>query len=686
MKKRLLAVFPLAAVSCFLTCFVKEKDSPMICKVANKDDINRVFPSTVGEIEESVEFAKRAVLAQINAIIGADVKSWLTVGDALDRIVDLVYPTEAALEVLMYTHPDAQIRQAAQKGVVGLSQYLVEHLSLNKELYAAFKDYAKNVVPTENLTSEQKYFIEESLKEFESSGLHLPDEKLAEVKQLLKDLTQLSQQFEVNIATDNRTIKASKEALEGLSENFVKGLKRDGSCYVLGMDNPTYTAVMEDCSVTATRKKMYKAYNNRAYPNNKPVLKDILKKRDHLSKMIGFKSYAHLALDKLMAKTPERSYEFLHRLFENAQSKAQREFKEWTKELPKSVELTEGGKLHPWDMAYLKAQYKKKHLIDDNELKQYFPMENTVNKLLSIYEKFFDLKFNFYDSKELWHKDIQIIEVIKDNKLLGYVLLDLYPRDNKYTHACHCTVINSVKRHGVKCPSLGIVIANFPKSTEHEPSLLKFWDVRTFFHEFGHAIHALLGQTEQFTFSGTSVKRDFVEMPSQMLENWLQDRDILKMVSKHHETGQPLSNEQIDKIVQLVQFDSGNFITRQIGLALVSLDSHAEGEDKDLDEISRKVSEVVSPNVERDPEVHFWASFGHLTGYSAGYYGYLWSDVFSKDLFEHIKEEGLLNPEAGRRYSEAILAPGGSKDPSDMLVSYLGRQPNQKAYFKAMGL
>jgi thimet oligopeptidase len=686
MKKRLLVVFPLAAVSCFLTCFVNEKDTTMVSRISNASDIKNVFPSTVGEIKEKSEFAKRTVLAQLNAIVNADEKSWISVGDSLDRIVDLIYPTAAALEVLMYTHPEAEIRQAAQAAVVDITQFLVEHVELNKELYDVFKEYASDVAPKEDLSDEKKYFVKETLKDFERSGLGLPEDKVLKVKQMLKDLANLSQQFEVNIATDNRTVLVEEEELKGLPENFIKNLKKDGQLFVLGMDTPTYTAVMEDCAVATTRKKMSKAYSNRAYPANVQVLQDVLNKRDKLAKDIGYSSYAHAALDKLMAGNPEVAYKFLHELFEKAEPKAQKEFKEWVQELPESVVLTDDGKLHPWDMAYLKAQYKKKHLVDENELKQYFPMENTVKQLLSIYEKFFNLEFKFSDTKDLWHQDIQLIEVLQDGKTLGYILLDLYPRDNKYTHACHCTVIHSVKRHGMDSPALSVLIANFPKSTEDEPSLLKFWDVRTFFHEFGHAIHALLGRTEQFSFSGTSVKRDFVEMPSQMLENWLQDKEILKMVSKHYQTGKSLSDNQIDKIVQLVKFDSGNFITRQVGLALLSLDYHAEGKNKDLDAIATKISNVVAPQVERDDENHFWASFGHLTGYSAGYYGYLWSDVFSKDLFEHIAEEGLLSPEAGKKYSEAILAPGGSKEPSLLLVEYLGRKPSQKAYLKTMGL
>lgn len=685
MKKRLLVLFPLAAASCFFNSSAKEEEFNMICKLSKIDDIKDVFPKSVREVEEITAFAKRAIAAQVNAIINTDEKNWMSIGDALDRIVDL-YSLAAPMEAMVYVHPDANIRQAAQKAVVELHQILVDKVSMNKELFDAFKNYAVNIAPKENLSEERKYFIAETLKDFEKSGLNLPEKDIAQVKQLLKDTADLSQQFEVNISADNKTFKVKKDELKGLPENFIKNLKKDGDMYVLGVDNPTAIAVLQDCSVAETRKKMYKAYNTRAYPANIEVLHQIINKRDQLAQLLGYPDYAHVSLDSLMAKNPETVYKFLNDLLAKALPKANKEFAQWLSELPESVVLAEGNKVNAWDIEYLKSRYKEKHLVGENELRQYFPMENTVSKLLAIYEKFFNLKFNIVPAKGMWHDSVQLIEVVQDGKVMGYILLDLYPRENKYTHACHISIINSVKRFGTDCPALSIVIANFPKSTKEEPSLLKLRDVETFFHEFGHAIHALLGRTEQFTFSGTSVKRDFVEMPSQMLENWLQDKEILKMVSSHYQTGKPLSDDLIEKILKLDHFDSGYFITRQIGLSLLSLNFYGKGQNKNLDQICLEVDKITAPQVKKDPEAHFWASFGHLPGYNAGYYGYLWSDVFSKDLFEHIKSEGLLSPEAGKRYAQAILAPGGSKDPEQMLFEYLQRKPNQEAYLRVMGL
>ena len=687
MSKKLLTGLFLVAVFCFLTSCISKKDKEMICKLKSSEDIKTIFPTSIKEINERVEVAKISILAQVKKIVEEENKNWTTIAESLDNISDISDPIAVAIETIVYVHPNDELRAAAQAASIAFQKFCVENIGLNKELYNAFKEYAENIAPKENLTASQKYFIKETLKSFERSGLGLSDDKLAKVKQLMHDLSELSQQFEVNIATDNRTIKVKEEELEGLSEHFIKSLKKDENLFIIGVDYPTYTAIMEDCAITETRRKLYLEFVNRAYPKNKAVLEKIIAKRDEVAKLLGFESYSHLNLDSLMVKKPETAYEFLSELFIKAEPKAEEEREKWLSELPKSIILTPDGKLQPWDSAFLKTYYKKKHLsYDKNIISEYFPMESTVQKLLNIYEKFFDLKFKISPIKDLWHNDLQVIEVYKDNKKIGYIVLDLYPRPNKYSHACQIGILPAVTKNGTNCPALVVVVANFPKSSGDKPALLKFNDVNTFFHEFGHAIHSLLGRTELYSFAGTSVKRDFVEMPSQMLENWLKDKEVLKMVSSHYKTGQPLPYNLIEIMAELERFDSGNFITRQIGLALLSLDFYAEGQKKDLDHISRELADIVAPHIKRCPEEHFWASFGHLIGYGAGYYGYLWSDVFSKDLFEQINQEGLLSPEAGKRYANAILVPGGSKHPEDLLHDYLGRKPSQDAYFRAKGL
>jgi thimet oligopeptidase len=234
--------------------------------------------------------------------------------------------------------------------------------------------------------------------------------------------------------------------------------------------------------------------------------------------------------------------------------------------------------------------------------------------------------------------------------------------------------------------SLSIITANFPKAQGDKPALFKRSDVRTFFHEFGHALHTLFGRTTLASLSGTRVKRDFVELPSQMLEEWLYDKAILRLVSSHYETSEPLPDEMIDRVLQLKNIGSGSFVQRQGLFAKLSLAYFAPGADKNVDDVYRCLREKIIPNVVYVPEDHMYAAFGHLTNYGAKYYGYLWSKVFAQDLFAEIKKHGLLNPEIGKKYVDLVIGRGGSADPNALLKDFLGREPNDKAFFEDMKL
>ena len=262
----------------------------------------------------------------------------------------------------------------------------------------------------------------------------------------------------------------------------------------MGVDYPTYTQVMENCAHGQTRKDLWNAFNNRAYPVNKKILEDIILKRAQLATLLGFKSYAALELDSEMVHTPQRAQTFLDQIKNKASKKAMAELKAFTKKLPDSVILTNDKKLYPWDVAFVKNQYKKSALkLDENKVAEYFPMQHTVDSLLKIYQDFFSLEFKQITPNGLWDADVRMIEVLdKSNGITaGYLFLDLFPRANKYSHACEHTIIPVIyDQEGNPNSGVAIVIANFPKPTADKPSLLHFKDVTTFFHEFGHAMHA----------------------------------------------------------------------------------------------------------------------------------------------------------------------------------------------------
>lgn len=693
---RLYAALVCGILGLFLYSFItssssKKTDFSMITK---QSDVAALFAMTATQLTARVDAALSDAQKQVDAIIAvpAEKRSFETIAQALDTVTSLsdvaiLFNVCAALENV--TTDDA-VRTAAHDAVTKMQNFLVDTIENNKQLYNVFKSYVESAAAVEPLTEEQRYYLHETMKHWQRNGLDLPDDQLARCSALKKEIAQLSQDFEFNISQDTRTTTVPEHGLAGVDPEFVARLKRDAvGNYILGVDYPTVFTVLDTCTVEATRKALFLAFNNRAYPNNQAVLERLVAGRDELAHLLGMQHYNELGLADEMVQTAECATAFLQNLVAASRPKQQKEFQALLADLPEDITLV-NGKIKPWDLAYIKNNYKKKQLkIDEELIAHYFPMKSTVDGLLSIYESFFNLKFEHVELSGLWYKGLTSLAVHDGttNAILGYLILDMHPRANKYTHACHITIVPSVVLpNGSKLPSVSVVLANFPEESATKPALLKRDDVNTFFHEFGHAMHAILGRTRLASFAGTNCKHDFVELPSQMLEEWLWDADILKMVSKHYITGAQLPDELIATIQASKTYASGYFVQRQAFLALASLAFFDKGATKDLNKIWQTLSSTIVPDVAYEPEAHMYLSFGHLTGYGPRYYGYLWSKVFALDMFQAIKKEGLLNPAAGKRYVDAVLSHGGSKDPNLLLLSYLGRRPNQDAFLADQGL
>ncbi len=672
------------------SCSQATKES-ISMKVNSVAEVVGLFPKTTAEINERVERAQRQATAAIAAIVAipAEKRTFQNTAMAFDRTGHQFATELASINMLKHVSPDAQLREASEAASLKLHEFSIDMFSNNREVYRAFKEYAEGNARKETLSDIQRYFLDESMKGFKRSGLALPLKEMEEVKKTKKKLAALDLQFSSNIANGQRTIKVTRDELQGIDNDALESFKREGDLYVLGTDYPTHDLIMLSCSVEATRKKMQRAYAQRAYPENMAVIDQIIAQRDVLAHQLGFASYAALDLDDQMALTTDRVEKFIAELVEKAKVKEQQEYELFCANLPAGVQLSD-GKIKPWDYSYVLANYKKKNFnIDEQVIAEYFPMEKTIKGLLGIYEKFMNITLKEVPVSGLWHQDVKMIEVYSGAPkiLRGYLILDLYPRENKFSHAASFTILAAVKdERGVSQPMVNVVVTNFPKSTATKPSLLKHRDVETFFHEFGHAIHDILGATELASFSGTNVKTDFVEMPSQMLEEWMWDSQMLKQVSGHYKTGELLPDALIEKKIALKNLDTGNFILRQMFLASLSLEYFKPGTGKDTQAINKTLHEQYRTHVAYDPEAHMQASFGHLGGYGAKYYGYMWSKVFALDLFSVIQEQGLLNPEIGQRYVNEILAKGGSVDPNSLLKNFLGREPNQDAFLKSQGL
>ena len=678
-----------------ITCAVQKSQGTkfMNLPVRTVDDVVAVIPTSPEQIDTWVTEYTVDAQTRVDAIIVVpdEQRTYANTVEAFDYVCrrSSFGVSSNIIHVIEMVHPDKAMRDAAHAAIIKIQEFGIDSLSNNVDLYKALKQYATSSAKKEQLNNEQRFFIKEVIDDFERAGLGLPEEQRAEIKKIKKELAELILNFDANIAKDASFILVDQDGLKGLEEDFITTLEQVNGKYRLGVDYPTYTAVMGNCCVEETRKQLCKKFQNRAYPANKELLEKIIAKRDELAKKLGFVSYAHLDLSDQMIGSPARAQEFISDLAQKAQTKEQKEFELFTQDLPESVTLTKDGKLKPWDVSFVHESYKKnKFNIDEQKLAEYFPMEKTIEGLLAIYEKFFSLEFKQVQVSGLWHEDVKLVEVYNanDKKMLGYLLLDLYPRPNKYSHACETVLARHCTSKNGNTPTVSLVIANFPKSTKDKPSLLKRSDVRTFFHEFGHALHEILGALETASLSGTNVKRDFVEMPSQMLEEWLYDKEILKMVSGHYKTGEPLPDDVIDTLISLKNFFAGYFLLRQLGLSLISLNTFQEGSVKDLDAILKISMTSMTPGIAWDNDNHMYASFGHLTNYGAKYYGYMWSRVFALDLFDTIKKHGLLNSEIGQKYIQCVIGCGGSKHPDELLKDFLGRAPNMDAFIQSLGL
>ncbi len=674
--------------------FSKHKTMPLsqiYTKLKTSHDIINLFPKDLTDIDR-IKAQSIAWLDQVTQITDtpATEQNYNNTFGLLDQISYEFGANCGVLNIIENTHPDEAMRNTAQIAVLELSNLATLRLSLNKKLYQALKNYTDNNYKLTKLSPQQSYFIEQTMAGFKRAGLNLPEQEFAKVQMLTQQLNKLTQEFSKNINEENRTISFELAELAGTPKNTIDSLaKAADDKLIVKAQHPTLVAILDNCTIAETRQKTFDFYVNIAYPKNQSIFQQIVNTRDELAKVLGFASYADLDLDDQMAQNITTVESFIASIIIPAQVKAAQEFKLFLAAEPQCATMVNtDNQVLAWNVRYLKNNYRKHNLnLDMSKISEYFPLDHTLNKLLEIYEKFMDLKFK-RQTVNLWYPNLELLEVYRNNRLMGHIILDLHPRENKYNHAACFPVAPTIKIDQQIVPGLNAVIANFPQATADTPALMTYDDVKTFFHEFGHALHGLLGATEIASLSGYNVKTDFVEMPSQMLENWLTDPEVLKLVSCHYQTEEPLLAATIAALVKLKQFDSGDFICRQLCFARMSLAYFKAGQNKDVQKIMFDILASTRPYVALYQNDHMVEGWGHVasSGYAAKYYGYMWSDVFAKDLFEKIKTGGLLNPVMGCEYIEKVIGKGGAQDPNELIEDFLGRKPNQVAFMRSMGL
>lgn len=663
----------------------------MNCPVVCAQDIAHLMPNSIAEIDKNIAQVKKQLLADVQEIIAIDAKkrTFENTVFAIDNISRKFSLVTSPIHLITMVHADKTLRDYAQNAIVALQPFIQEELARNQKLFSVFKAYYDGNAHTQKLTTEERYFLDESMRDFKRAGLLLPPEQLEQVRKLSNELADLGMQFERNINQDETTLTFDAAQLRGVPESIVQALEINASKqYVVRMVPPVVFAILEHAHQESTRKAVSQAFRNRAYPQNYALLKQIIAKRHELAQLLGYKTYAHLELENEMIRSPEYAHQFLNELIDRAAQAQKNVFLKITRELPESVTLTSDGLIKPWDAAYLKEWYKQKHLnVDDKLVRQYFPVEHVISQVMDIYQTFFGLKFETVNVENLWDSQVKCLAIYKQttHQLIGFLLLDLYPRPGKFTHACMIDLIAGQKYKDCPCPSVTCIIANFLQKSAKTPALLPFADVCTFFHEFGHAMHAAVGITPFYGSAGIHTKIDFVETPSQLMEKWPEDIDILRRLSKHYQTGQSLPEEVIKQLVTIKKFNAGDFVRSQAGFALLSLELF-EGPKHDIDQLLKQITQRTLPQISFDDNTHMPAGSGHLIDYGPIYYGYLWSDVIAHDLFQYIKKQGLLNAQIGQELIDKVLSKGGSVHPENLIIDFLGRKPNQDAFIQDLGL
>jgi len=536
-------------------------------------------------------------------------------------------------------------------------------------------------------TAGEKRLQKETLTAFEKSGLKFSDAVVNEVKELSKKLSNLKTTFGANLANDNTTVSFTEQELEGTPADFISRLKKDADGkLIVTTKYPDYLAVMENAKNSDTRKRMSTAYQNRQGEKNTKLLEEAIILRQQIAKKLKFQTWADYAIKGRMAKDATDVFKFLNGL-KNKLAQANRS--DLAKLLKFKQEMEPGAtKLNVWDLAYYEYQLKKRdYSLDNEKIREYFPSDHVVKGTFAVYAKLLGVNFVQVPNAKVWGPEVQLYEIreSKSNELLAHFYTDLVPRDGKYGHAAAFPVHPGRLVNGVYKKPIASMVANFEPPANGKPSLLNHDEVETFFHEFGHIMHQTLTKAPFASLSGSSVYQDFVEAPSQMLENWVWDKEVLPTLSGHYtDTSKKLPAEMLNKMLEVRYFNKGYFYTRQLMLGLFDMRIHTTDGPVDTKKVyDNTFRELVG--IEPLVEGHFPAGFGHMMGgYEAAYYGYLWSEVYARDMFSRFQEEGLLNAKTGEDYRRHILEQGDMEEPMLLLTRFLGRKPNNKAFIKML--
>ena len=585
---------------------------------------------------------------------------------AWDQAVALISDASARASLLRSVHPDAAMREIGEK-CEQEAESLSTELALDPEVYAPLAR-----VDARNEDEATRYYLFRVLRDFRRAGVDREQAVRSRVRALNEELVRIGQEFSRNIRDDVRSIQIAPGELAGLPDDYVRGHQpgEDGRVTIT-TDYPDYVPFMTYARASPAREELWKVYRRRAHPKNLEVLDRMLRKRHELARLLGYQSWAAYVTEDKMIGSAGAAGDFIEKIAQASAARAGRD--------AEALRQRAGTpRLEAWDSEFLKERIRAEQFdFDSQSVRPYFELAAVQQGLLDLTGKLFGISIRPAAEAPLWHPEVTAWDVLESGRLQGRFYLDLHPREGKYKHAAQFTLVSG--QAGGALPEAALV-CNFPRPGK-EPALLEHSEVVTFFHEFGHLLHHLLGgRTRWAGLSGVRTEWDFVEAPSQMLEEWCWDPEVLATFARHHRTGEILPAEVVRKMRAADEFGKGLRVRQQMFYAATSLRFHdRDPAGLDTTAFAAELQEKYTP-FRHVPDTWFQESFGHLEGYSAIYYTYMWSLVIAKDLFTVFREEGLLNPSPAGRYRRAVLEPGGSKPAAKLVRDFLGRETSFDAY------
>ncbi len=646
-------------------------------------------------IQNAITIAKNEIDKIVNSKEAPSFKNTIESLDYSGALLDRVSST-------FFNLNSAETNEDIQKAAQEISPLLTEFsndIALNETL---FKRIETVYLQKSNLdlSPEQVTLLEKRYKSFSRNGANLPDQKKEQLRSIDKQLAQLSLSFGENILAETNKFEmllTQETDLSGLPDGAKEAAKalaktknKDG--WLITLDYPSYIPFMTYADNRKLREKLALAFSSKGFNNddldNQNNVLSIVKLRYQRAQLLGYQSHAHYILEERMAKTPEAVFSFLNDILDKAKPAAQKEF-DRLQNFAKDLDNID--QLQKWDGAYYSEKLKQKLFkLDDEQLKPYFKLENVIDGVFTISEKLYGLSFQEIDTIDKYHEEVKTYSVTDDQgNFVSFLYADFHPRSGKRNGAWMTSYKSQMKIDTVDSRPHISIVCNFTKPTPSKPSLLTFNEVTTLFHEFGHALHGMLANTTYPSLSGTSVFWDFVELPSQVLENWCYEKEALELFAKHYETDEVIPMELITKIKDSATFQEGIATLRQLSFGLLDMSWHGQDPSNITDVKSHELAAFANTSLYPDvTENCMSTAFSHIFqgGYSAGYYSYKWAEVLDADAFAYFKEQGIFNTEIATKFKEHILSKGGTENPMELYKRFRGQEPKPDALLKRAGL